>query len=133
MIETGDKRRGTSGAKPINSYKDLEIWQEGVRLVSNFYKLTSDFPKEENYGLTSQMRRAAISVPANIAEGYARNHRAELRQFLYIALGSLAELETLSLIARELGYTDHSPTAVQLEQSVVQLRHRTLAFLRSLR
>lgn len=115
--------------KPIRSYKDLEIWQEGIELVSTVYKLTSDFPKAELYGLTNQLRRAAVSVPANIAEGYARNHQAELRQFFYVALGSLAELETLVLIASRLGYMSQDGFSTQLEQ----LRYKTLAFLRSLK
>ena len=119
--------------KPIRSYKDLEIWQEGIELVTTVYKLTNDFPKEELYGLTSQLRRAAVSVPANIAEGYARNHRAELRQFLYIALASLAELETLSIIAVRLGYTSQGDFSARTEQPLTQLRYKTLAFLRSLK
>lgn len=119
--------------RPIKSYKDLEIWQEGLRLVNVVYKLTSVFPKEETYGLTSQLRRAALSVPSNMAEGYARNHRAELRQFLYIALGSLAELETLGLVACQLGYIGQSDLSAEFEQPLAQLRYKTLAFLRSLK
>ena len=115
--------------KPIKSYKDLEIWQDGVQLVEDVYKLTGKFPKEEQFGLTSQMRRAAVSIPANVAEGYARNHRPELRQFLYVALGSLAELETLGIVAQRIGHLDQG----SLEQAMSHLRHKTLAFLRSIR
>ena len=118
---------------PIKSYKDLEIWQEGIELVGTVYKLTSTFPKDELYGLTSQMRRAAVSVPSNIAEGYARHHRPELRQFLYVSLGSLAELETLSIVAARLGYIDAKNFSTTVEQPLVRLRHKTLALLRCLR
>jgi len=90
--------------KEIRSFRDLEIWQRGIILVKNVYKETQNFPKEEIYGLTSQMRRAAISTPSNIAEGHIRQHRPEFKQFLSIALGSLAELETQIIISRELDY-----------------------------
>ena len=119
--------------KPIKSYKDLEIWQEGIQLISTVYKSTSTFPRDELYGLTSQMRRAAVSTPTNIAEGYTRNHRAELRQFLYISLGSLAEVETLVVVSVQLGYVDQRRASVELEQPLTQLHHRILAFLRCLR
>lgn len=76
------------------SFKDLIVWQKSYRLVSETYKITKDFPREERYGLAQQMRRAAISIPSNIAEGYGRSHRAEYKQFLSMAYGSLAELET---------------------------------------
>ena len=133
--ETGDKGQGTRdvSVKPIRSYQDLEIWQEGIQLVSQVYNMTKEFPREENYGLTSQMRRAAVSVPTNITEGYARNHRAELRQFLYIALGSLAELETLGIVASELGYIERDQVTTTFAQPFTRLRHRTLALLRKLR
>jgi four helix bundle protein len=78
----------------IKSYKDLEIWQESKEIVKKVYKITTQLPKEEIYGLTSQLRRAAISIASNIAEGHQRQHKKEFRQFLYHALGSLAELET---------------------------------------
>lgn len=88
----------------IKSFKELRIWQQGIEIVKDVYALTRDFPKEELYGITSQMRRAAISIPANIAEGFKRYHGKEYKQFLHIALGSAAELETLLIIAHELGY-----------------------------
>ena len=88
----------------IKSFRDLNIWQKGIDLVKDIYKETQHFPKEEVYGLTNQLRRAAISIPSNIAEGHIRQHRAEFRQFLSVALGSLAELETQLIISRELNY-----------------------------
>lgn len=90
--------------REIKSFRDLIIWQRGIDLVKDVYKETRNFPKEELYGLTNQIRRSAISIPSNISEGHIRQHRAEFRQFLNIALGSLAELETQIIIARELNY-----------------------------
>lgn len=86
------------------THKDLEIWQNGIDLVTKIYKITRDFPKEEMYGLSAQMRRAAVSYPCNLAEGAARNSKTEYIRFIYIALGSLSELETQVLIAKNLGY-----------------------------
>jgi len=88
----------------IKKFKDLRIWQKGIEIVSDIYILTKKFPKEELYGLTSQIRRSAVSIPSNIAEGFRRYHNKEYKQFLYIALGSCAELETQIAIARMLKY-----------------------------
>ena len=88
----------------IKRFKDLRIWQKGIEIVSDIYLLTKKFPKEELYGLTSQIRRSAISVPSNIAEGFRRYHNKEYKQFLYISLGSCAELETQIAIAKNLKY-----------------------------
>lgn len=89
--------------KKIQSFKQLKIWQKGIEIVLAVYRLTKHFPREEMYGLTAQMRRASLSVPSNIAEGFKRFHRKEYRQFLHVALGSLAELETQLIIANKLG------------------------------
>ena len=88
----------------IKSYKDLNIWKRSIGLVEDIYKITQNFPKEEIYGLTSQLRRAAVSVPSNIAEGFTRLHNKEYRQFLYISLGSCAELNTQIIISSRLSY-----------------------------
>ena len=88
----------------LNSYKDLIVWQKSMDLVVRIYALTESFPKEEIYGLTSQMRRAAISIPSNIAEGRRRGSRKDYRQFLIIAYGSGAELETQIEIAKRLPF-----------------------------
>jgi len=88
----------------LKSYKDLVVWQKSYRLVLEIYNITKLFPKDELYALTQQMRRAAVSIPSNIAEGYARGHRPEYIQFLSIAFGSTAELETLLLIGKDLDY-----------------------------
>lgn len=92
----------------INSYKDLKVWQKSFDLSLQVYTLTRKFPKEEVYSLTSQIRRSAVSIPSNIAEGYARNRKLEYIQFLRIAFGSGAELETQLLIAKNLDYVSSS-------------------------
>lgn len=92
----------------IVTFKDLIAWQEGLKLVLTIYKITKSFPREELFGLTSQMRRCAVSVISNIAEGFSRRNRREKNQFYYVALGSLTELHTQLIIARELGYASRS-------------------------
>jgi len=86
----------------IRNFRDLEVWKLGKKIVTGIYQLTGEFPKSETYGLVSQMRRAAVSIPSNIAEGFNRYHNKEHRQFLYIALGSCAELETQLEISSDL-------------------------------
>ena len=88
----------------MRTHKDLDVWKLSRAFVSDVYKFTVDFPKSEIYGLTNQIRRSAVSIPSNIAEGSARQGNKEFIQFLYIALGSLAELETQLLIAKDLNY-----------------------------
>ena len=109
-------------------YRDLETWQRAMELVKGVYVATRHFPKDEAFGLTSQLRRAAVSIPSNIAEGYGRNSRNELHHFLGQARGSLAELETQLKIAKALDYL--SPAAAstllwgadQLGQMLTALR-----------
>ncbi|MDX9881506.1 MAG: four helix bundle protein [Prolixibacteraceae bacterium] len=88
----------------MHNYHELKIWQESRKLVKDVYSLTSVFPKEEMYGLTSQIRRAAVSVPSNIAEGTGRNGDKEFSRFLDYAIGSLFELETQVILANDLGF-----------------------------
>ncbi len=88
----------------IRTYRDLDIWKKGIGIVKDVYKMTEAFPKKETYGLSTQMRRAAVSIPSNVAEGFRRYYNKEYKQFLYIALGSCAELETQLTISRELKY-----------------------------
>jgi four helix bundle protein len=87
----------------IRSYKDLEVWQKAMQLVEDCYRATNGFPREEIYGLTAQIRRAAVSVPANIAEGYGRDQTGVFVQFLRIAQGSTRELETHLILSRRIG------------------------------
>jgi len=102
--------------KDIKSFRDLNIWHKGIDLVKNVYKESQNFPREEIYGLTNQLRRAAISIPSNIAEGHIRQHRTEFRQFLSVALGSLAELETQVVISKELNYISDETLRNLIEQ-----------------
>lgn len=85
-------------------FRNLNVWQKAYSMTLNIYNLTKSFPKNEIYGLVSQLQRAAVSVPANIAEGYERNHRKEYVQFLFVSKGSLGEVETHLLLAKDLGY-----------------------------
>ncbi|MFB3923950.1 MAG: four helix bundle protein [Terriglobia bacterium] len=96
----------------IESYRDLRVWQQSMSLAEASYHLTQHFPKEELYGMVSQIRRAAVSIPANIAEGNGRENRGEYIQFLRIAQGSLKELETHLLLAERVGLT--SPTTLEV-------------------
>ena len=94
----------------IKDYKDLRIWQKGIEIAEKIYTITDNFPKTELYGLASQMRRASVSISSNIAEGFVRNHRKEYVQFLYISLGSCAELDTQLIIANKRNYITKSKT-----------------------
>jgi len=90
--------------RPLRSYRELIAWQKAVDLVTEIYSITKEFPRDEIYGLTSQLRRSAVSVPSNIAEGQGRATKGEFIQFLGHARGSLFELETQIAIAEQLGY-----------------------------
>ena len=94
------------------AHHDLKAWQEGMNLVEDVYRFTSTFPNEERFGLISQMRRSAVSVPSNIAEGAGRNGDKEFLNFLGIARGSLSELETQVQLSQRLGYVDVEPVSL---------------------
>jgi len=91
----------------MKTHRDLNVWKNSILLVKEIYLLTDNFPREEIYGLTSQIRRVAVSVPANIAEGAGRHYKKENIQFLYISQASLSELETLLIISSELSFMSH--------------------------
>lgn len=105
----------------VRPHYNLEAWKESMALVTVVYQASQSFPKEEIYGLTSQMRRAAVSIPSNLAEGAARTGQKEFAHFLSIARGSLSELETQLLIAVELGYLAQAHTAFPLLDRVSRL------------
>ena len=115
----------------VNSYRDLRVWQVGIDLTVSCYRETKSFPKDEMYGLTSQTRRAASSIPANIAEGHARGKK-EYRQFLRIAQGSLTELETHLIIAQKVALLPDS-TLQQLLETTDQLGRMLTKLQQSLR
>jgi four helix bundle protein len=100
----------------IKSFRDLDVWKLGMEIVTEVYELTKSLPKEEAYGLVSQMRRAAISIASNIAEGFNRYHNKEYKQFLFIALGSCAELETQVEVCRLLAYIDQETRDKLIDQ-----------------
>jgi four helix bundle protein len=99
----------------VGGFKDLLVWRKGIQLVKEIYKLTKPFPADERFGLVSQMRRAAVSIPSNIAEGQARKTTGEFIQFLSHAEGSLAELDTHIVLAVELGYSNTAQVASATE------------------
>ena len=103
-------------SEKIKNFRDLDIWSKGIEIVKLIYETTRDFPKEEIYGLAGQMRRCSVSIPSNVAEGFNRFHNKEYKQFLYITLGSCAELETQVEIAGELNYLNGQSKAVLLEK-----------------
>ncbi|MBI5381160.1 MAG: four helix bundle protein [Opitutae bacterium] len=116
----------------MKNYHDLNVWKSSHALTIEIYRLTKAFPKEELFGLTSQLRRAASSIPANIAEGCGREGDAELKRFLNIALGSACEADYFVLLAGELGYLD-SDSHSALAEKFVQLRRQLGAFIQKLK
>lgn len=100
----------------VQSYRDLEVWKKSIVLIKNCYVLSEQLPKTETYGIASQLRRAAVSIAANIAEGRSRNSTREFLRFLDIAYGSLAETETHLIVAQELGYFPAEPVEKLLMQ-----------------
>lgn len=117
-------------SKKTRTHKDLEIWRKGLDLVTKVYKITRDFPKEEMYGLSAQMRRAAISFPSNIAEGAARNSRAEYIRFLYISLSSLSELETQIIISKNLEYASDIEDILSEIEILRKKTHKFVKYLK---
>lgn len=103
----------------IRDYRDLKVWKLGMELAEETYSMTGCFPKEEMYGLTSQLRRCAASIPANIAEGFGRQQRQSFIQYLRIAQGSLKELETHSELAKRIGYLEPQEAAKMMEKCLV--------------
>ena len=115
----------------LKNYKELTVWQRAYQLCLGTYRLTAGFPKEEKYGLVSQIRRAAVSVPSNIAEGYGRKSVGEYIQSLHIAYASLCELETQILLAADLGFTDARRSG-RLAAAIGDVERLLKALIRSL-
>ena len=113
----------------IKTHKDLDVWKKSMDLVEEIYRLTKSFPDSEKYGLTNQIRRCAVSISSNIAEGAARNTDKEFVQFCYIALGSLSELETQLLIAERLKYSQN----IDILENVVEIRRMLLGLIKYLK
>ena len=115
----------------INSYKDLEVWQKSMALVTEIYRIVKLLPPEERYALSDQMRRAAVSIPSNIAEGHARSNRRDYINFLSMSRGSNAELQTQCLICVNLGYikNDNIQLALSLSDEVGRMLTTLIAKL----
>lgn len=116
----------------MKNYRTLAVWKSGHEITLAVYRLTKRFPKEELFGLTSQIRRASSSIPANIAEGCGRDGDAELKRFLNIALGSACEVDYFILLAGELGYVSSAERAA-LADEILQLRGQLGAFIQRLK
>ena len=114
------------------SYRDLLVWRKGVELVKKMYALTHKLPKQETFVLSDQIRRATISVPSNIAEGQARKNVGEFEYFLYVAMGSLAELDTQLLLTKELNYIN-AQTLKDFESDIHELQKMIFALISSLK
>lgn len=116
---------------PFRSYRDLEVWQLAIEAAKLVYQVTQQFPIEERFGLVNQMRRASVSIPSNVAEGHARNSAKDFQRFIAIAMGSVAELETQTILSVELGFIRHEQQQellVKLDKIGKMLRglHRSL-------
>ena len=116
----------------MKDYKDLKVWEKGHELVLAVYKATASFPKEERYSLTSQLRRACTSIPANIAEGCGRSGDAEFARFIQIATGSASETEYHLLLSRDLGFLKEKEYQA-LSSEVLKLKKMLIALLKKLR
>ena len=113
------------------NYRELIVWQEGIKLAKAIYKLTEKFPRNETYALSDQIRRAAVSVPSNIAEGQAHKAPGDFRRFLHIDLGSLAEVDTQLVLAQEFGYLVPDDVS-DLEIKMQDLRKKLYALINSI-
>ena len=115
----------------LKNYKELKVWQASYKTCLHIYKVTKQFPKEDMYGLTSQIRRSAVSIPSNIAEGYGRKTTLEYVRFLYIAYGSVCELETQTMICGDLDYV-RKEKLDQLKKEIGDVERMLKAMIKSL-
>jgi four helix bundle protein len=116
----------------MQSYKDLQVWNRSMALVKDIYSLTNKFPSSERFGLTSQMQRSAVSIPSNIAEGRLRVGEKSFIQFLLIALGSCAELQTQIIITREIGYSKDLE-AKKIEEEIEEIMKMISSLIKKLK
>ena len=116
----------------LKHYRELKVWQKAYNLCLDIYKVTKDFPKEERYGLTSQIRRSAVSIPSNIAEGYGRKTTQEYIHFLYIAYGSNCELETQVLLSIDLRYLKKKDS-VRIKEGIEEVERMLKGLINSLK
>jgi four helix bundle protein len=116
----------------MKSHKDLDVWKAAILLAKNIYRVTATFPKEEMFGMTAQMRRCSVSIPSNIAESAARQGNKEFIQFLHVALGSAAELETQLIIAGEVELGNRS-VLNNLDEDLTRIRQMLRGLVKSLK
>ena len=121
------KTAGSSTSEMLKNYKELKVWQKSYQLCLEVYKITAGFPKDEKFGLTSQIRRAVVSIPSNIAEGYGRKTTADYLRSLYIAYGSNCELETQIMLSRDLDYIRR-----EIVETVIDKIHEVERMLKAL-
>jgi four helix bundle protein len=137
MLKPADSARslriqGSKGSSDMpRSFKDLKVWQKSYNLCLKSYKITSAFPKDERFGLTSQIRKSAVSIPSNIAEGYGRKTTVDYVRMLYIAYGSTCELETQVLLAGDLGFIDKGNLSAAIE-NVKEVERMLKALIKTL-
>ena len=115
----------------MKGHKDLDVWKQSMVLAEDIYALTKSFPSEETYGLTSQMKRAAVSVPSNIAEGAGRKGDKEFIQFLYVSMGSLSELETQLLLSKRLKFTDNIDDHIKKIEQLKQMLFGLIRYIKN--
>ncbi len=118
--------------RKMTSHKDLKVWQKAIELVKVIYDVTITFPNTEQFGLISQIRRCAVSIPSNIAEGCGRNSNKELIHFLYITSGSASELETQIIISQELGFLEKRKSE-ELQEMVLEIIKMTSSLIKSIK
>ncbi len=116
----------------MKTHKDLDVYKKSIELVKTVYALTAMYPKDEMFGLTSQMRRASVSIPSNIAEGAARQSDREFVQFLYISLGSLSELDTQIDISAELGFVNPQ-ASVEIQSKILCIKQMLIGLINSVK
>ena len=116
----------------MRSWKDLKIWQNSHYLVLEIYKILNDFPKTEEYGIKSQLKRAAVSIPTNIVEGHSRNSNKDFLRFIYISRGSLEEVKYLLFLSKELGYIKHQDY-VRIEKRLSEISYMLNSFIKYLK
>jgi four helix bundle protein len=115
----------------LKNYKDLKVWQKSYELCLEIYRITAKFPKEERYGLTSQIRRSVVSIPSNIAEGYGRKTTTDYIRMLYISYGSVCELETQTLLAGDLDLIEKGELST-LKKDIPEIERMLKALIKSL-
>ena len=132
MIPKGSRGQGFKGSSEmLKNYRELKVWQKSYELCLETYRITARFPKEERYGLTSQIRRAAVSIPSNIAEGYGRKTTLDYVRMLYISYGSVCELETQVLLAGDLDLIEKDELAT-LQKDIAEIERMLKALIKSL-